>query len=330
MLVHRLRKNRRHFGKWARRAGIEAFRIYDADVPAYAAAIDVYGEFVHVQEYEAPAHVDPAVVDRRSVELLRAVEEALEVPRERIAFKVRRRQKGAAQYEKTGRDGLPLEIREGPCVFLVDLDKYLDTGLFLDHRPTREWIGAHAAGRSFLNLFCYTATATVHAALGGATRSTSVDLSRTYLDWAAANFARNGIDAARHRLVQRDCLAWLDEDPGETFDLIFVDPPTFSNSKRMAASFDVQRDHVWLLERAAARLAPGGEIVFSNNHRRFKLEQEALPGLEIRDVTRSTIPKDFERNARIHGCWRLRRREAPRASPSKDRPDRGPAGGPLR
>ncbi len=308
MLVNRLRKNRRHLGKWARRAGIEAYRLYDSDVPGYAAAIDLYRDHAHLQEYAAPAHVDPETAERRRGELPRAVELALEIPPDRIAFKVRRRQRGRSQYEKQGAAARTLLVREGECVFEVDLDSYLDTGLFLDHRPTRTAIGERAAGKRFLNLFCYTATATVHAARGGAASSTSVDLSRTYLDWAARNLAANDVDPERHRLVQADVLGWLEQPPTETWDLIFVDPPTFSNSKRMERSFDVLRDHVELLSRAAERLAPGGEIVFSNNHRRFRMEADAMPHLEIRDVTRSTIPKDFERNPRIHGCWRLRRR----------------------
>lgn len=310
-LVNRLRKNLRHLGKWARRAGIEAYRLYDADVPGYAAAVDIYGDHAHVQEYAAPESVDAETVLRRRHEFARALDEALELPAGHVSFKVRRRQRGASQYQASGRRGPELEIREGACVFLVDLESYLDTGLFLDHRSTRLQLAERAAGKRFLNLFCYTATATVHAASGGASSSTSIDLSRTYLDWAERNFARNELDPERHRLISADVLAWLDEPPEESFDLIFVDPPTFSNSKRMTANFDVLRDHPWLLERAAERLAEGGEIVFSNNHRRFKMDHAALPNLEIRDVTRSTIPKDFERNPKIHNCWRIRRRAAP-------------------
>ena len=309
-LRNRLAKNHRHFGKWARRAGLEAYRVYDSDLPVFAFAVDVYGPRIMIQEYAPPSGVDPDRAAERRAAFSRAVEQVFQPRPDHIYVKERRRQRGTAQYMPTGRSAEEQEVKEGPCVFLVDLASYLDTGLFLDHRDTRAWLGAHSRDRRFLNLFCYTATATVHAALGGARSSTSVDLSNTYVDWAERNFVRNGLDRSRHEVVRADCIAWLEATPREQYDLIFIDPPTFSNSKRMSESFDVQRDHTRVIQLAARRLADGGEIVFSNNHRRFKMDFDGLPGFEVRDITRSTIPKDFERNPRIHNCWRIRRDSA--------------------
>jgi len=196
----------------------------------------------------------------------------------------------------------------------VNFTDYLDTGLFLDHRPTRELVGRLAAGRRFLNLFGYTGTATVHAALGGATASATVDLSAKYLDWARRNFVLNGLDASRHALGMADCLAWLEEaverGPEGRYGLIFLDPPTFSNSKRMREAFDVQRDHVGLLSQTARLLEPDGELIFSTNRRDFRMDAEALKGLRLEDITRATLPPDFARNPRIHRCWRITRGQA--------------------
>jgi 23S rRNA (guanine2445-N2)-methyltransferase / 23S rRNA (guanine2069-N7)-methyltransferase len=197
-----------------------------------------------------------------------------------------------------------LRVEEGRLTFRVNLFDYLDTGLFLDHRPLRARIGELAAGKRFLNLFCYTATASVHAAAGEARTTTSVDLSATYLEWASRNFTLNGFSGAAHQLVQADVLAWLEHERG-TFDLIFVDPPTFSNSKR-TDDFDVQRDHVRLLKLCVARLARDGLILFSNNARRFKLDRDALGGCDVRDITPSTLPFDYSRNPRIHSCYEIR------------------------
>jgi len=230
----------------------------------------------------------------------------LPVDPEAIFLKVRQRQKGSGQYTRLDTSGHEFAVVEGGARLLVNLQDYLDTGLFLDHRPARRMLFEQAAGKRLLNLFCYTGAATVQAALGGAERSVSVDLSKTYLDWARRNFELNGLSLRQHQLVQADCLDWLQKDDGE-YDLIFLDPPTFSNSKRMAATFDIQRDHVPLLQAAARRLAPGGEILFSTNRRRFRIDRAALSGLQIDDITAQTLDEDFVRNPQIHTCFLIRR-----------------------
>jgi 23S rRNA (guanine2445-N2)-methyltransferase / 23S rRNA (guanine2069-N7)-methyltransferase len=307
MFANRLRKNLKSIGRWARREGVSCYRLYDADMPEYALAVDRYEQWVHVQEYAPPAGVDPERADVRLREALSALSAVLEVPRERIFLKVRRRQKGRAQYERQDARGEFHEVSEGNCRFLVNFTDYLDTGLFLDHRPTRALLQEMAAGKRFLNLFAYTATASVHAAMGGARSTTSVDLSRTYLAWARKNFALNGFSDRCHEFIQADVRAWMSAEK-RRFDLIFLDPPTFSNSKSMAGTFDVQRDHVELLGEAARLLAPGGTLVFSNNNRRFRMDAEALPELFCEEITPRTIPRDFERNPRIHNCWIIRRK----------------------
>lgn len=315
MLANRLRKNLRHLSRWARREGITNYRLYDADLPEYAVAVDLYRSdrlWVHVQEYAAPSSVDAASAGRRLRSALRVIPEVLEIPAEQMFFKVRERQRGRAQYEKLDQQGRYTEVREGNCRLLVNFTDYLDTGLFLDHRPTRLRIAELAEGKRFLNLFCYTGAASVHAAAGGARATTSVDMSRTYLEWAERNLALNGFHRPWHELIQADCLAWLEEQSEkrdkQLYDLIFLDPPSFSNSKRMQQNFDVQRDYIMLLRQAVNLLAPDGLLIFSNNLRRFRLDEEALPELEIRDITRETIPLDFSRNPRVHHCFEVRRR----------------------
>jgi 23S rRNA (guanine2445-N2)-methyltransferase / 23S rRNA (guanine2069-N7)-methyltransferase len=302
--VNRLRKNLRTLGRWAQREEISCYRLYDADIPEYAVAVDIYQQWVHVQEYEAPRSVDPAQARERLNQIMTVLPEVLEVPAEHIFLKVRRRQKGLSQYEKTASQGRFYEVHEGPYRFLVNFTDFLDTGLFLDHRSTRRMIGELSPGRRFLNLFGYTGTATAHAALNGAASTTTVDMSNTYLAWARRNLALNGIGGRDHDLVRADCLEWLDRDRGR-YDLIFLDPPTFSSSKRMQGTLDVQRDHVELIRQTVQRLDKQGILIFSNNYRRFKLDREALSDLDIEDITRQTIPKDFERNPRIHHCWRM-------------------------
>lgn len=312
MVGNRLHKNLRSVGRWAQQNDVSCYRLYDADLPEYAVAVDLYrGEklWAHVQEYQAPSSVDPEKADRRLIEALSAILAVLEIPADQLFLKVRRRQRGSAQYEKQAESGRFYLVDEGGFKFWVNFEDYLDTGLFLDHRITRRRILELAEGKRFLNLFAYTGSATVYAAKGGASATTSVDLSRTYSEWTRRNLEINGIRGASHHTIQADCLEWLDDAMKRRlrYDLIFLDPPTYSSSKRMATSFDVQRDHVDLIRRCSGLLAPGGTLVFSTNARRFKLDGQALDGLRCDDITRETIPRDFERNPRIHSCWLIGR-----------------------
>ncbi|TVR63304.1 MAG: bifunctional 23S rRNA (guanine(2069)-N(7))-methyltransferase RlmK/23S rRNA (guanine(2445)-N(2))-methyltransferase RlmL [Candidatus Competibacteraceae bacterium] len=305
--VNRLRKNLRHLGRWAEREGISCYRLYDADLPEYAVAVDRYERWLHVQEYAPPLTVDAERARERLEQVMAVLPAVLEIPPDQVFLKVRQRQRGASQYQKHAARGRFHEVREGPARLLVNFTDYLDTGLFLDHRPTRHLLREWADGRRFLNLFGYTGTATVHAALGGATHTTTVDLSATYLDWARRNLELNGFSGARHELIQADCRQWLVWARG-SYDLIFLDPPTFSNSKRTNETLDVQRDHVELLRRTLRLLAPDGVLIFSTNHRRFRLDRDALADLQIEDWSRRTLPLDFARDPKIHQCWRMMRR----------------------
>jgi len=306
MFANRLRKNLKKMKKWAVREGVDCYRIYDADLPEYAVVVDLYGDEVHLQEYRAPKEIDEHKAAERLRDVQDALPQVLNLSPDKIHLKVRQQQKGAGQYEKQARRGILKEVREGNCQFLVNLTDYLDTGLFLDHRPTRFLIQQLASGKRFLNLFAYTGTATVHALMGDATATTTVDMSRTYLEWAKKNLLLNHFDPDEEELIQADCLSWIDTATGE-YDLIFLDPPTFSNSKGMVETFDVQRDHVELLQKTLRLLAPGGTLIFSNNLRKFVMELGGNDDLEIKNITRETIPTDFERNPRIHNCWLIKK-----------------------
>jgi len=291
--------------------------VYDADMPEYAFAIDLYGDgagskFACVQEYAAPATVAEERVRNRRADAVAVLPEVLGLDEEHIWFRTRRRQKGADQYRKVAEEQVFHEVREGGLRFLVNFDDYLDTGLFLDHRLTRARLRELARGRRFLNLFGYTGSASVYAAAGGAQSTTTVDLSRPYLDWARRNLELNGFNGREHVLVQADAIEWLRSAPAGGWDLVFLDPPTFSNSKRMTGTLDVQRDYIDLILATTRLLAAGGELVFSTNFTRFDLDAAALPGLTIEDISRATIPKDFERNPRIHRCFLIRRGDAAR------------------
>lgn len=306
MFANRLKKNLKQLGRWVRKEEIECYRLYDADMPEYALAIDVYADWLHVQEYAAPRSIDPEKAQGRFLDALAAIPTVMDVPPERIVIKRRERQAGTRQYERQAERGQFMNVTEGGVKLLVNLTDYLDTGLFLDHRPMRMRIQKEAAGKRFLNLFCYTAVATVHAAAGGARSTTSVDLSKTYLDWAKRNLALNGF-SDKHSLVHADVMAWLENDR-EIYDMIFVDPPTFSNSKRMDDVFDIQRDHVLLLDRAMARLAPGGSLYFSNNFRRFVMDESVEARYQVTNITAQTFDPDFARNKKIHQAWHLTQR----------------------
>jgi 23S rRNA (guanine2445-N2)-methyltransferase / 23S rRNA (guanine2069-N7)-methyltransferase len=311
MFANRLRKNLQRLDPWAEREHIDCFRLYDADMPEYAFAIDLYGRaarHAYVQEYAPPKTVNQESARERRREVLAVLPEVLGVPLAQVHSRVRKPQKGAEQYEKRESLAERHAIQEGGLKFWVNFRDYLDTGLFLDHRIMRAMLRAWAKDADFLNLFCYTGSATVYAAAGGARSTTGVDLSNTYLDWAHENLLLNGFGGTNHELYRADCLAWLEEQEarGPRFDLIFLDPPTFSNSKRMEGVLDVQRDHVGMIRRSLKLLRASGRLVFSTNYTRFKLDSAALADLAIEDLSAATIPKDFERHTRIHRCFSVR------------------------
>ncbi|MDB5988125.1 MAG: rlmL [Nevskia sp.] len=346
--ANRLRKNHKHLAKWAKRSGVSCYRVYDADLPDYAVAVDLYpikGPIegpteelrVHVHEYAPPKTIDPNAAERRLRDALAVIHNEFGVPTTAMHFKVRQQQKGNEQYKRQEKRSEYHQIEEHGCRLKVNLDDYVDTGIFLDHRPLRRRLQAESAGKRFLNLFCYTATATVHAARGGAASTCSVDLSANYLEWSRQNLELNGYAATveapgaaaqtawrgprtqmphgrshAHRLVRADCLEWLREQAAtskaQRFDLILCDPPTFSNSKRMDDTLDVQRDHVELIRNCMQLLTPDGTLYFSNNRRRFKLDGEQLKDFDISDITAHTLDEDFKRPPPPHRCWMIRHR----------------------
>ncbi len=311
MFANRLKKNLKKLSAWVKQNQITCYRVYDADLPEYAVAVDIYqGEqtWVNVQEYEPPKTIDQHKADQRLAALLVEIPRVLGVNREQVLLKIRRKQKSTDQYEKHDDQGRFQIVQEGGCKLLVNFEDYLDTGLFLDHRPIRLMIQKQAQGKSFLNLFAYTGSATVHAAMGGARSTTTVDMSNTYLNWAKKNMALNE-NKGEHEFIQADCLEWLSteaEQANRQYDLIFLDPPTFSNSKRMEGVFDIQIDHVQLINNAVSLLSPGGVLYFSTNFRRFKIDKTALSDYIVEDISAATIPEDFARNPKIHYCWRIK------------------------
>ncbi|MDD1625022.1 MAG: bifunctional 23S rRNA (guanine(2069)-N(7))-methyltransferase RlmK/23S rRNA (guanine(2445)-N(2))-methyltransferase RlmL, partial [Methylococcaceae bacterium] len=311
--ANRLKKNLKKLSNWAKQNHVTCYRAYDADLPEYAVAVDIYrGEqiWVNVQEYEPPKTIDQHKADQRLAGLLAEIPNVLGINRDQVFLKIRRKQRSTDQYEKHGDRGRFHIIEEGGCKLLVNFEDYLDTGLFLDHRPMRLLIQQQAKDKRFLNLFAYTGTATVHAAMGGAKSTTTVDMSNTYINWAKNNMALNK-STGEHEFIQADCLEWLEHEARQPYprqyDLIFLDPPTFSNSKRMDDVFDIQNDHVQLIKNAVTLLAPDGVLYFSTNFRRFKIDKPALSGLTLEDITAKTIPEDFSRNPRIHYCWRIQK-----------------------
>ncbi|MTB67727.1 bifunctional 23S rRNA (guanine(2069)-N(7))-methyltransferase RlmK/23S rRNA (guanine(2445)-N(2))-methyltransferase RlmL [Providencia sp. wls1943] len=302
--ANRLRKNQKKLAKWAKQQGVDCYRLYDADLPEYNVAVDIYGDKVVIQEYAPPKTVDERKARQRLFDVITATMNVLELTSNQLVLKTRQRQKGKQQYEKLAQKDDFFLVNEYNAKLLVNLTDYLDTGLFLDHRIARRMLGEMSRGKDFLNLFCYTGTATVHAGLGGAKSTTSVDMSRTYLEWAEKNLQANQLTGRQHRLMQADCLNWL-ANTDEQFDLIFIDPPTFSNSKRMDGTFDVQRDHVQLITHLKRMLRRGGTVMFSNNKRGFKMDLEALTelGLKAQEITAKTLSEDFARNRQIHNCW---------------------------
>lgn len=318
--VDRLRKVAKERRKWARRENVTCYRIYDADLPDYSCAIDLYtgagqaqgNTYLHIAEYAAPKSIDPDKARRRFDDILALAPVVLDVRPDHVFSKMRVREAGGGQYRQAGKRNYVTCVEEAGCLFEVDLSGYLDTGIFLDHRDTRAYVRDLALGKRFLNLFAYTGTATVQAAAGGAVETVTVDLSQTYLDWAQRNMERNGFTGPEHLFERGDVMKWIIDcrRSPRRFDLIFVDPPTFSNSKAMGKrTWDVQRDHVELLVGVSRLLTKGGQAIFSCNLRTFKpdLEQLEKYGVKLEDITERTIPHDFERNKRIHKCYVVKR-----------------------
>lgn len=301
---NRLLKNARHWGKWAKRQGVSCYRLYDRDVPQFPVIVDWYEGRVHLQEVQTGWVESQEDHEAWLAEITAACADVLQIAPEAVSTKTRSRQRGEDQYEKTSLEGEDIVVHEDGLSFYVNLHAYLDTGLFLDHRNTRKRVRSEAAGKRFLNLFSYTGAFTVYAAAGGASETVTVDMSNTYLDWAAQNFGLNGMSPQKHKRVRADVLAYLRDAlvARERFDLIVMDPPSFSNSKKMVGVLDVQRDHVWMVESCLELLNPGGVLYFSNNLRTFKLDESLKPLCE--DISAQSVPEDF-RNKRIHQCFRF-------------------------
>ncbi|CAH0992741.1 Ribosomal RNA large subunit methyltransferase K/L [Sinobacterium norvegicum] len=310
MFANRLKKNQKKLANWIKRENIECYRLYDADMPEYAVAVDIYGDKVQISEYKPPASIDENSAQRRLLDTIDATAQVLKINQSQINVKQRQRQKGKQQYERKEGSGEYFTVKEGQVELEINLTDYLDTGLFLDHRPVRQFIASQAKNKHFLNLFCYTGTASVHAAKGGALSTTSVDMSATYLDWAKRNFKYNNFTTGtgvrdNHHLIQQDCISWI-KHSHESYDLILLDPPTFSNSKRMDGTLDIQRDQVSLVEDTMALLKPGGLLIFSNNYRGFKIDPILVEKYSVEDVSHKTLDPDFVRNKKIHQCFYLR------------------------
>lgn len=315
-LSNRIAKNERKLRAWRKREAVTCFRVYDADLPQFALAIDIYQldhsnhRWALVQEYAAPPTVDPVVVTARREAALAILPDALGVERKQMLFKTRERQRGAAQYQRQQNLDQYDIVDEDGCKLLVNLHDFLDTGLFLDHRPLRRWIRENSAECRFLNLFGYTGSASVHAAAGGASHTLTVDMSSAYVHWAERNLQANQFHAPAHAVLRADCIAWLAGDDAKSagpFDLILVDPPTFSNSKRMSGSFDVQRDHGPLIRAALDLLATDGTLIFSSNRRAMRLDETELGDVQVSDWTKPSIPTDFARGTPPHRCWMIKK-----------------------
>ncbi|MFP3350390.1 bifunctional 23S rRNA (guanine(2069)-N(7))-methyltransferase RlmK/23S rRNA (guanine(2445)-N(2))-methyltransferase RlmL [Pseudoalteromonas sp. SIMBA_153] len=305
--ANRLKKNKQGLKNWLKQNQVHAYRVYDADIPEYNVAVDIYGDSAVIFEYAAPKEIDEKTSEKRLQDVISLTAQQLDITPENIAVKVRKKQKGEEQYTPMAKQNRTMVVEEFGAKFKVNLFDYLDTGLFLDHRLARRYIQENAKDKRFLNLFAYTGTASVHAAIGGAKAITTVDLSKTYLKWGQDNFALNDISNTRYRFEQADCLKWLEYAQGQ-YDLIFLDPPTFSNSKRMKDAFDVQNDHIKLLTWVKKILSPSGTLIFSNNKRGFVMDEVGLMGLGLKaeNISEKTLSPDFKRNKKIHNSWLIK------------------------
>ena len=296
MFSNRLQKVWKHFSKLAKRQGVACFRFYDHDLPEFPFAIDWYNGVVHAAEYKRRHGMEDEEHELWLNECRSTFSDILQISIDHIFMKIRQRKAGRqGQYEKFNEQKIERIVPEGGLNFIINLTDYLDTGLFLDHRITRGLVRDTAKGLNVLNLFCYTGAFTVYAAAGGALYITSVDLSKTYLNWAKRNMQYNKLyREPQHEFVHADVLEWLDFVQPDTYDLIICDPPTFSNSKRMDGEFEVQRDHVSLLKKLLKVGTENVKIFFSNNYKDFVLERDSIPALTVKDITASTTPFDFQ------------------------------------
>jgi 23S rRNA (cytosine1962-C5)-methyltransferase len=305
MFENRLTKVFRHLRKTARRQNITCYRVYDDDIPEFPFSIEIYEQCVYLAEYQRRHSMTEEEHEEWLENCITVVSRILEIPSENIFIKQRqRKQNRQAQYEKLSFEKHEMTVHEAGLRFKVNLSDYLDTGLFLDHRITRGMVREEAQDKQVLNLFCYTGSFSVYAAAGGARSVTSVDLSKTYLAWAEDNMRLNEFDMRAHHFVHADVLQYLDTLAPDTFDLVVVDPPTFSNSKRMKDFLDIQRDHVSMLNKVLHATKPGGVVYFSNNYRRFVLESDQIKASSIKDITGQTLPFDFQQKM-IRKCYRL-------------------------
>ena len=306
MFRNRLTKVYRHVVKTARRQGVTCYRIYDHDLPEFPFCIERYEDKLYLAEYQRRHGMTEEEHDQWLESCIPTISEVLETPDEQIYYRERRRKAGRQdQYEKLSSEEEFFIAREAGLSFRINLTDYLDTGLFLDHRITRGMVREESAGRKMLNLFCYTGSFSVYAAAAGASQVTSVDLSKTYLQWAEENMRLNDLyDEKKHEFVHADVKQYLDSLPPASYDLVVMDPPTFSNSKRMKDFLDIQRDHAELLNKTLQAVAPGGIIYFSTNYRKFELDKEQIQSSEIKDITRATTPFDFEGKL-FRYCYKL-------------------------
>lgn len=304
-LKNRIRKNYRHVRKWAKRTKTDCFRIYDRDIKEYPLAIDFYAGRFCVQYFSHDRENDEPPTDLKN-EIQQTLCSIFATSTDVIYWRTRIKREKTEQYEKMGEEKQFFTVNEYGVKFKINLHDYLDTGLFLDHRETRQLIAAISKGKRLLNLFAYTCSFSVHAAIAGATYTKSVDMSNTYTLWGRDNFILNSLSLKNNEIVRADCLKFLDEEirSKAKYDIVIIDPPTISRSKKMDQMFDIQIDYVPLIEKALQLLSKDGIIFFSTNSRKFAFEESLFASCTIKDISEKTIPLDFH-NQKIHRCWEI-------------------------
>lgn len=307
-LRNRIRRNLKQMKSWLQREQLSCYRVYDWDMPEFPWCIDYYEGRVHAAEYATRHPLDDEAYQRWLQSSKQVMLAVFQIEESALFLKLRERKK-QGQYEKVNDKKEFFEVHENGLTFLVNLQDYLDTGLFLDHRPLRKRVMQESKGKHVLNLFSYTGSFSVYAAAGGAFTTTTVDLSNTYLNWAKDNFKCNGISLSKHSFIKADVKAWLQQERIREFDLIVLDPPTVSKSKMTKTNFDVQTDHKEMIDHCMRHLKPDGVLYFSTNYREFRLDEALLATYHVTDITLKTIPEDF-RNKKIHYCWMIQKRSA--------------------